>query len=52
MSIQKAQRDLGFSPRGLYDGMKETYEWYSQNHPFGRPDFQFNRAIASSKQKN
>ena len=51
MSIQKAQRDLGFSPRGLYDGMKETYEWYSQNHPFGRPDFQFDRAIASSKQK-
>src|SRR2546425_3858308 len=51
MSIQKAQRDLGFNPRGLYDGMKETYEWYSQNHPFGRPDFQFDRAIASSKQK-
>ena len=40
MSIQKAQRDLGFSPRGLHDGMKETYEWYSQNHPFGTSDFQ------------
>jgi len=49
MSIQKAQRDLGFFPRGLHDGMKETYEWYSQNHPFGGPDFQFDRAIASSK---
>jgi dTDP-glucose 4,6-dehydratase len=49
MSIQKAQRDLGFTPRGLNDGMKETYEWYSQNHPFGRPDFQFDRAAASSQ---
>ncbi len=50
MSIQKAQRDLGFNPRGLNDGMKETYEWYSQNHPFGRPDFQFDQAVASSQQ--
>ena len=41
MSIQKGQRDLGFTPRGLCDGMKETYAWYSQNHPFGKPDFQF-----------
>ncbi len=49
MSIQKAQRDLGFTPRGLYGGMKETYEWYSQNHPFGRPDFQFDQAVASSQ---
>jgi len=49
MSIQKAQRDLGFTPRGLHDGMKETYEWYSQNHPFGRPDFQFDHAVASSQ---
>ena len=50
MSIQKARRDLGFTPRGLRDGMRETYEWYSRNHPFGRPDFQFDRAIASSQQ--
>ena len=49
MSIQKAERDLGFSPRGLDDGMKETYEWYSQNHPFGKPDFQFDQSIASLK---
>jgi len=51
MSIQKAQRDLVFNPRGLYDGMKDAYEWYSQNHPFGRPDFQFDRAVASSQRK-
>jgi nucleoside-diphosphate-sugar epimerase len=50
ISIQKAQRDLGFTPRGLYEGMKEAYEWYSQNHPFGRPDFQLDRAITSSQQ--
>ena len=50
MSIQKAERDLGFSPLGLHDGMKETYEWYSRSHPFGRPDFQFDRAVVSSKQ--
>ena len=49
MSIQKAQRDLGFNPRRLYDGMRETYEWYSQNHPFGRPGFQFDQAVASSQ---
>ena len=49
MSIQKAQRDLGFTPRGLHDGMKETYEWYSENHPFGRPDFQFDHVVASSQ---
>jgi len=49
MSIQKAQRDLGFTPRGLYDGMKDAYEWYSRNHPFGRPDFQFDRVVASSQ---
>ncbi len=52
MSIQKAQRDLGFAPRGLYDGMREAYEWYSQNHPFGRPDFLFDQAVASSQQAN
>jgi dTDP-glucose 4,6-dehydratase len=49
MSIQKAQRDLGFAPRGLVDGMKEAYEWYSQNHPFGRPEFQFDQALTSSQ---
>src|SRR3989442_1123499 len=49
MSIEKAQRDLEFNPRGLYDGMKDEYEWYSRNHPFGRPDFQFDRAVASSQ---
>ncbi len=47
MNIQKAQRDLGFNSRGLYDGMKDAYEWYSRSHPFGRPDFQFDRAVAS-----
>ena len=51
MSIQKAQRDLGFTPRGLSDGMKETYAWYSQNHPFGKPDFQFDRALTSSQSR-
>ncbi len=50
MSIQKAQRDLDFIPRGLSGGMKETYQWYSQNHPFGKPDFQFDQAVASSQQ--
>ena len=48
MSIQKAQRDLGFSPRALHDGMKDAYKWYSRSHPFGRPDFQFDRAVVSS----
>jgi dTDP-glucose 4,6-dehydratase len=47
MSIEKAHRDLGFTPRGLNDGMKDAYEWYSQSHPFGKPDFQFDRAVAS-----
>jgi nucleoside-diphosphate-sugar epimerase len=49
MSIEKARRDLGFNPRGLYDGMKDAYEWYSRSHPFGSPDFQFDRAVASSQ---
>jgi len=49
MSIRKAKRDLGFTPRALSDGMKETHEWYLQNHPFGRPDFQFDQAVTSSQ---
>ena len=49
MSIQKAERDLGFAPRGLDDGMKETYEWYSRIHSFGKPDFRFDQAVASSR---
>src|SRR5712692_1033455 len=49
MSIQKAERDLGFDPRGLEDGMKETYEWYSRMHPFGKSDFRFDQAVASSQ---
>jgi len=49
MSIQKAERDLGFTPRGLEVGMKETYEWYSRIHPFGKPDFRFDQPVASSQ---
>jgi nucleoside-diphosphate-sugar epimerase len=49
MSIQKAERDLGFDPRRLDGGMEETCEWYSRTHPFGKPDFRFDQAVASSR---
>ncbi len=48
MSIEKARRDLGFQPRDLSTGMRETYEWYSKTHPFGPPDFQFDKLAKAS----
>ena len=44
MRIDRARRDLGFSPTPFDAGLAETYQWYlNQDRP--RPDFSFEERL-------
>ena len=39
--VAKAQRVLKFKPADFLEGLRETYQWWSHAHPFGKPDYGF-----------
>ncbi|MCJ2520856.1 MAG: NAD-dependent epimerase/dehydratase family protein [Candidatus Thermoplasmatota archaeon] len=39
VDLSKARNILALRPRTMKDGLRDTYEWYEGERPFGPPDF-------------
>ena len=45
MRIDRAKELLKFQPTDFDRGLTHTYEWWSRNNPFPKPDYSFEDAL-------